>query len=201
MKRALIETLFKAVYLNFEGARMIVPTFLQLELDNMAADGLEQDVAAKVYDRQVKKLEFLVRTLNQFPGDTPAECEDATVVILLEALFRRIQAALEIIKTHDNAHIRKAWEQTALRQANLSHAARNSFSAIIEFTKANKLNLKLETTELFLKVMVLENKNHFGIGSYAKTSGLGGFITPAVQTKTVSVVTSPKPPKITIRRS
>ena len=201
MKRELIETLFNSIYINFEAVRATAPTFRQLELDNMVVAGLSLTKAAEVYDRQVKKLNFLVRTLHQFPGDTPLELSNEAVIILLNALYKRIDSVLVIVKTNDNQPIIEAWSQTALRQANLSHAARNSFSAMYQFKKANDLKFNFEANILFTKIMTLEAPLKYGIGSYAKTSSLGGFITPAVQAPPATSPTNLKPPKITIRKS
>jgi hypothetical protein len=101
-----------------------------------------------------------------------------------------------------------------LRSTNLSLAARNSFASILEFIKENKLAYGLEPKhkEFLVKIMVIENKPPYGIGTYSKASGFGGFISPAIpKPQPATAVTAndnekltklyPKPPKIVFRKS
>jgi hypothetical protein len=201
MNRAGLDTLIKNIHRNFDAVSCTVKTFRELELDDMETEGLKRDEAAKVYDERGKKLNFLIEKLGQFSQNTPDELEEAAVVLILKVLIDRIKVVLEI--KNATPVIKKVWENTTLRSTTLRLAARNSFVSILEFIQENKLAYMLEQAhkELLVKVMVLEDNRHLGIGTYAKTSGLGGIISPAVPKPQPEKPTSLKPPKIVQWRS
>jgi hypothetical protein len=201
MNRAGLDRLITDIHRNFTAASCTVKTFRDHELDDMETDGLKRDEAAQVYDEREKKLNFLIKKLGEFSQHTPNELEEAAVVLILKVLIYRIKVVLEI--TNATPAGKKAWENTTLRSTTLHLAARNSFTSILEFIKTNKLFDMLDQghKEILVKIMVVEDNRRLGIGTYAKTSGLGSFISPAIPKPQTVKATSPEPPKIAQKRS
>jgi hypothetical protein len=196
MKREVLESIIQQIHNNFYCVLVTTNTFRGLEIYGMenlrrkeatneinGVENLTQEEATNLYDTQVKKLKSLVDNLAIFSEYTPAELTDAQVIIRIKELKDAINKVLQIDDNHKRNiyYISLAWSKTALRQATLALAAKNSFALIEEFLTQHNLTLPVVNKNSTAPRAVSPVKSP--LVSHVTTQGFGGFAPAATNAK------------------